>query len=101
MAKEQSVRRESNKEARHNPESSNCNHADAQQFGRRIEPNRTWTVYHVFSGAPARHGSNAMTGLSRSEATEGMLALNRRDTERLKNYVALPSPSPNQAVCRE
>jgi len=55
----------------------------------------------VFSGMPALHKSNAMTGLSRSEATEGMLALNRRDTERLKDCVALPRPSPNQAVCRE
>lgn len=47
-------------------------------YGRRIETDRTWTVYHVFSGVPAAVGGSTMTGLSRSDATSGMLSLNRR-----------------------
>ncbi|WP_315901523.1 hypothetical protein [Prosthecodimorpha staleyi] len=49
------------------------------QFGRRIESDRSWTVYHVFTGVPARRGGAPMTGLSRSEATDGMVSLNRLD----------------------
>lgn len=49
------------------------------QFGRRIESDRSWTVYHVFTGVPARRGGKPMTGLSRAEATDGMVSLNRLD----------------------
>ena len=34
------------------------------QYGRRIETDRSWTVYHVFTGVPARVGGDAMIGLS-------------------------------------
>jgi hypothetical protein len=51
-------------------------------YGRRIESDRSWSVYHVFSGIPADVGGRSMTGLSRSDATEGMLSLNRRNEER-------------------
>ena len=47
-----------------------------RQFGRRIEANRQWTVYHVFSGVPASMGPRKLTGMSRSEATRSMMALN-------------------------
>ena len=47
------------------------------QFGRRIEADRSWTVYHVFTGVPAHVEGDAMTGLTRSVATRGMQALNR------------------------
>lgn len=47
-------------------------------YGRRIEADRSWTVYHVFTGIPALDGAGAMTGLSQGDATEGMLSLNRR-----------------------
>jgi hypothetical protein len=49
------------------------------QYGRRIELDRSWTVYHVFSGVPAHAEGQIMTGLSRSDATDGMLSLNRRN----------------------
>ena len=52
------------------------------QYGRRIEADRSWTVYHVFTGVPARADGEAMIGLSRSDATEGMLSLNRRNARR-------------------
>ncbi|MGB3391457.1 MAG: hypothetical protein WBA88_26170 [Pseudaminobacter sp.] len=48
------------------------------QYGRRVEVDRSWTVYHVFSGVPARRSGNPMIGLSRPDATEGMLSLNLR-----------------------
>ena len=51
-------------------------------YGRRIEGDRSWTVYHVFTGAPARVDGRAMTGLSRTEATESMLSLNRFNVQR-------------------
>jgi hypothetical protein len=49
---------------------------DQDQYGRRVEMDRSWTIYHVFSGLPAFVGGQVMTGLSRSAATAGMLALN-------------------------
>ncbi|WEX75780.1 hypothetical protein PYH37_000791 [Sinorhizobium numidicum] len=63
------------------------------QYGRRIEADRSWTVYHVFTGVPARIGGNTMVGLSRSGATEGMLSLNRRNIERWKERVSLSAPA--------
>ena len=50
-----------------------------RQYGRRVEADRSWTVYHAFTGVPARTDGETMTGLSRSDATDGMLALNRRN----------------------
>jgi hypothetical protein len=49
------------------------------QFGRRVEMDHSWTVYHVFTGVPARVDGSALTYLSRSAATDGMLALNLRN----------------------
>jgi hypothetical protein len=46
------------------------------QFGRRVEMDRSWTIYHVFTGVPARVDGSALTDLSRSAATDGMLSLN-------------------------
>ncbi|WP_202330226.1 hypothetical protein [Mesorhizobium sp. L-8-3] len=57
---------------------ANRDDPDDQQFGLRVEADRTWTVYHVFSGIPAEAGGNAMSGLDRGEATNRMLSLNRR-----------------------
>jgi len=51
-------------------------------YGRRIEADHSWSVYHVFSGIPACVNGRSMTGLSRSDATEGMLSLNRRNEGR-------------------
>jgi hypothetical protein len=32
---------------------------------------RSWTIYHVFPGIPARVDGSALTDLSRSAATDG------------------------------
>jgi hypothetical protein len=53
-------------------------HCMDHQYGRRVEADRSWTVYHVFTGVPAHTNGQVMTGLSRLDATDGMLSLNRR-----------------------
>lgn len=45
-------------------------------YGRRIETDRSWSVYHVFTGAPAKVAGRAMVGLNMMTATEFMLAMN-------------------------
>jgi hypothetical protein len=45
-------------------------------FGRRIEADRSWTVYRVFTGVPATIAGRAMVGLDRQTATDRMLAVN-------------------------
>jgi len=54
------------------------------QFGRRVEMDRSWTIYHVFTGIPARIDGSALTCLSRSAATGGMLSLNLRNVKHRK-----------------
>lgn len=51
-------------------------------YGRRIETDRSWTVYHVFTGITAVIDGAAMTGLSHLDATDGMLSLNHRNAAR-------------------
>ena len=51
-----------------------CTHT--HQFGRRVELDRSWTVYHVFTGLVANVGFGAMTGLSKVDATDKMMSLN-------------------------
>jgi len=60
------------------------------QFGRRVEMDRSWTIYHVFTGVPARVDGSALTDLSRSAATEGMLSLNLRNVKRRKERNTRP-----------
>jgi hypothetical protein len=61
------------------------------QYGRRIETDRSWTVYHVFTGMPAHVDGSNMIGLSRSEATDRMLSLNHSNAHRRKERLAQPS----------
>jgi hypothetical protein len=51
-------------------------------YGRRIEPNRSWTVYHVYTGLPADMGEHSTTGLNETTATWMMLSLNANNVER-------------------
>jgi hypothetical protein len=61
-------------------------------YGRRIESDRSWTVYHVFTGAPARIEGQTMMGLSRTEATERMLSLNQSNLRRRRERGVQPPP---------
>lgn len=65
------------------------------QYGRRIEPDRSWTVDHVFTGVPARCGGDAMIGLSQSDATDGTTFLNLRNAKRRNERDRLSAPSFN------
>lgn len=58
------------------------------QYGRRVEADRSWTVYHVFTGIPAHVNGASLIGLSRSEATKSMLFLNFCSSERRKERIA-------------
>ena len=53
-------------------------------YGRRIEPDGSWTIYHVFTGAPADMGSLPMAGLSKTDATARMIILNAHNAKRRK-----------------
>lgn len=68
------------------------------QFGRRIETDRSWTVYHVFTGIPARVGGQTMTGLTQSDATNGMMSLNLRNTGRRKERIRLATLALNSNI---
>lgn len=59
--------------------------ADRHHYGRRVEADGTWSIYHVFTGEPAAIGGHSMIGLSRSRATAGMLSLNRFSEARQRN----------------
>ena len=45
-------------------------------FGRRIERDGTWTIYHVFSGAPAQYGAWDMEGLTGMVASRALRTIN-------------------------
>ena len=61
------------------------------QYGRRVEADSSWTVYHVFTGVPADAGCGVMTGLSRTDATNTMMSLNRHSA-RLRMMRAWVTP---------
>lgn len=58
-----------------------------RQYGRRVEADRSWTVYHVFSGIPAHVDGALMVGLTRAQATTSMLDLNRGNMEAHKAWI--------------
>ncbi|MGF6175158.1 hypothetical protein [Ensifer sp. 4252] len=49
------------------------------QFGRRVEVDGSWTIYHVFSGKPAQVGAWKMIGLNRQNAHQALDVLNTLD----------------------
>jgi hypothetical protein len=63
--------------------------ATEHNYGRRVEADRSWTVHHVFTGVPAHIDGVRMTGLSRSDATDIMLSLNRRSALKRQERKAL------------
>jgi hypothetical protein len=61
-------------------------------FARRIEADRSWTVYHAFTGVPAVIAGRAVVGLSRQAATDRMLAMNRVERGRRMDRMQLKPP---------
>jgi len=46
------------------------------QYGKRVEPDRTWTIIHVFTGKAARAGSWIMRGLTKDGAERMLRTMN-------------------------
>jgi hypothetical protein len=46
------------------------------QYGKRVEPDRTWTIIHVFTGKAARTGSWTMRGLTKETAERLLRSMN-------------------------
>jgi len=57
------------------------------QYGKRIEIDRTWTVYHVFTGIPVSSGDGALVGLSNAEASAMIASFNIGKEERRKSTI--------------
>jgi hypothetical protein len=55
---------------------SSLSTAGGYRYGRRVERNRTWTIYHVFSGVPAEFASWKMVGLNVRTAERALRILN-------------------------
>ncbi len=70
-----------------NSEAKRCHSLD-HQYGRRVEVDRSWTVYNVFTGVPADAGCGATTGLSPVDATDRMTSLNDTLHRTSQDYVA-------------
>lgn len=75
-----------------------CNGATDHHYGRRVEADRSWTVYHVFTGIPAHGRSGAMSGMSRSDATSRMLSLNLCNAER-QGPRSISGKVPERSAC--
>lgn len=63
-------------------------------YGRRVEADHSWTVYHVFTGAPACVDQGTMTGLSYAIASARMISLNLRNVSRRKERLTLSPTAP-------
>jgi hypothetical protein len=69
-------------------------------YGRRIEVDGSWSIYHVFTGVAANIGGFSLTGLSRSSAARGMMSLNRRYEEWRRERERFPlSGSKDAQIC--
>ncbi len=66
--------------------------------GRRAEADRSWAVYHVFTGIPVHVDGQAMTGMTRSGAASGMMSLNHRNVGRHKERIRLGALGPNSST---
>jgi hypothetical protein len=58
------------------PSKSTVSAAGGYRYGRRVERNGTWTIYHVFSGVPAEYGTWKMVGLNVKTADRALRILN-------------------------
>ncbi len=52
------------------------------EYGRRVEADGSWTIYHVFSGMPATIGGDRMEGMSATAATDQMIKTNSDNSSR-------------------
>ncbi len=52
------------------------------EYGRRIETDGSWTIYHVFTGVPATIGGDRMQGMSATAAADHMMKTNSDNSGR-------------------
>jgi hypothetical protein len=52
------------------------------EYGKRIEADGSWTIYHVFSGVPATIGGDLMQGMNSNDALDQMTKTNLDNTRR-------------------
>lgn len=77
--------------------SGNDDRADSMDhhYGLRVEVDRSWTVYHVFTGVPAEVKGHVMVGLGQAVATSSMLSMNLRNASRRRERITLNVLPPN------
>lgn len=64
------------------PDRNNMRDSMHHHYGRRVEADGSWTIYHVFTGIPAAMESRPMIGLGKTDATATMIRLNARNAQR-------------------
>jgi hypothetical protein len=74
------------------------------QFGRRVEMDRSWTIYHVLTGIPARVDGAALTDLSRqssqrqaSERPEHPAEIGLEGSQTSVSIMTLAFPNPSRS----
>jgi hypothetical protein len=56
-------------------------HGANPQYGRRIECDGSWTIYHVFSGVPAIIRGRHLTSLTRAAASAELATLTKANID--------------------
>lgn len=67
---------------RFRPESAPADCGAEDPYGKRVEIDGSWTVYHVFTGVPAQFGSWEMTDLDAKTARQALRILNAPEQDR-------------------
>lgn len=65
-----------NRESLHCGSATTVSTVGGYRYGKRIERNGTWTIYHVFSGVPAEYAAWKMVGLDVKTAARALRILN-------------------------
>ncbi|SHN16956.1 hypothetical protein [Roseibium suaedae] len=52
------------------------------EYGKRVEADGSWTIYHVFTGSPATIGGNLMQDMNAKDALDQMTKTNAGNSTR-------------------
>jgi len=69
-------------------------------YGRRVESDGSWSIYHVYTGRPAAISGYSMTGLSKLDAGKDLIRLNLR-SEQLRHERQSASQEDGRSAARE
>ena len=56
------------------------------EYGKRVETNGSWTIYHVFTGSPATIGGNLMQNMDANDALDQMRKTNADNSIRRASH---------------